>query len=176
MICCVSATNRLQFVNSMCFISIKVLSESEPAAQTEASAWKRPGVEKFSEDNKVSAPWFSSEGLKMSLSSRKWRGSEQEVKRKWASPLPSAAGSERGHQQLHPVDEVASLHAAPVHLAARTPQLAPLGLLHHVALQRLLAVAAGELHRHPAAALRPVTNWPIRNTHTHSVVPPNIWH
>lgn len=71
----------------------------------------------------------------------------------------SGAGCERGHEQLHLVHKVASLHLAPVHLLVGAPQVGPLGVLHHLALGLLLVLTAGELHQNLTAALRPVTHW-----------------
>lgn len=72
-------------------------------------------------------------------------------------------GSHGCHQDLHLVDEVASLHLAPVDLSAGPPEVAPLGVLDEVVLGQLFAVAAGQLDEDPAAALWAVPHW----THTH---------
>lgn len=65
---------------------------------------------------------------------------------------------QRSHQQLHLVDEVASLHLAPVHLLVRPPELTPLGVLDHVALGQVFDLAAGELDQNLTAALWAVTH------------------
>lgn len=66
--------------------------------------------------------------------------------------------SQRGHEELHLVDEVASLHLAPVHLLVWSSEVAPLGVLDHVAFGQLFGLAAGELDQNLAAALRPVAH------------------
>lgn len=66
--------------------------------------------------------------------------------------------SQRRHQQLHLVDKVASLHLAPVYLLVGPPELAPLGVLDHVALGQVFDLAARELYQNLAAALRAVTH------------------
>lgn len=65
---------------------------------------------------------------------------------------------QRGHEELHLVHKVASLHLAPVHLLVRPSEVAPLGVLDHVAFGQLLGLAAGELDQNLAAALRPVAH------------------
>jgi len=67
-------------------------------------------------------------------------------------------GRQRGHEELHLVDEVPSLHPAPVDLFARPPEVAPLGVLDDVALRQLFGLAAGELDQDFAPALWAVTH------------------
>lgn len=62
-------------------------------------------------------------------------------------------GSQCGHEELHLVDEVSSLHLAPVDLFARPSEVTPLGLLDDVALRQLFGLAARELDQDFASAL-----------------------
>ena len=57
----------------------------------------------------------------------------------------SGAGRERGHEKLHLVHKVASLHLAPVDLFVGAPQVGPLCVLDHLALGLVLVLTAREL-------------------------------
>lgn len=69
------------------------------------------------------------------------------------------AGSECSHEELHLVDKVSSLHLAPVDLLAGPSEVAPLGVLDHVALWQLFSLTAGELDQNFTPALWAITYW-----------------
>ena len=82
---------------------------------------------------------------------------------------PLGAGRERGHEKLHLVHKVPSLHLAPVHLLVGSPQVGPLGVLDHLALGLVLVLAARELDQYLTAALWTVTHWKReQRKHTHT--------
>lgn len=70
-------------------------------------------------------------------------------------------GSQCCHKKLHLVDEVSSLHLAPVDLLAWPSEVTPLGLLYDVTLGQLFALAAGKLDQNFAPALWSVTHWMV---------------
>lgn len=76
----------------------------------------------------------------------------------WKTRPRLRTGSQCSHEQLHLVDKVSSLHPAPVDLFVRPSEVAPLGVLDHVALRQLFGLAAGELDQNFATAFWAVTH------------------